>query len=312
MILTLFLFFLGIAMILKGADFLVDASSNIARRFKLSEFLIGVTIVGIGTSMPELAVSAFGALEGSSDIAIGNVTGSNICNILLILGVTALIAPMAVTKSNFRKDIPLGIAAAFWLMIMSINRSHQVITRVEGVILLVLFVLYLWYMFNEGSSESSEVEAPSGKLIKDILLVIVGLAGLIIGGKVFVNSATKIALAMGVSEAVIAVTLVALGTSMPELATSIIAAAKHRGQLALGNIIGSNIANILLIIGVSSCITPIHISNGISLYSVFIALGVSVLLFLPLLTNKRRMLGRVEGAIFLMIYIAYIYMSMVI
>ncbi len=299
-------------MILKGADLLVDASSNIARRLKLSEFIIGVTIVGIGTSMPELTVSVFGAIEGNADIAIGNVTGSNICNILLILGVTAVIAPVELSRSNIRKDIPMGIMASLLLLICAINRSEMLITPYEGVFFLICFGAYLYNMFSQGTNDSTTVEMPTGKLSKDILLVIVGLVSLIVGGKIFVGSATELALAVGVSDSVIAVTLVAFGTSLPELATSAIAAAKHKGQLALGNVIGSNIANIFLILGVSSCITPIHISEGISFISIFIALGTSVLLFLPVLTNKKRTMGRVEGIIFLLCYIAYIYISLII
>lgn len=313
------LFIAGIALILFGADRLVEGASGIARRFGLSEFLIGVTIVGIGTSMPELVVSFIAAIKGSADITVGNITGSNIFNSMLILGVTSLIMPIAFTKTNIKRDIPIAMFAALLLLLFGMDSliagkgTPNTISRTEGIVLLLCFVAFMVMSFKldtiEGHIEYSTPEdnqptKPVNVWI-NILYIAGGLFGLIFGGHLFVNSAISIAKDLGVSEAIIAITIMAGGTSLPELATCIIAAVKKRGQMALGNILGSNISNIFLIVGGSAVIRPLTLSPTTS--SSLIASSVSiVLIFLSAFTIKKKVLDRWEGAIFLMLYIAYI------
>ena len=258
----------GLAMILFGANWLVNGSSSIAKRFGISEFVIGLTIVGIGTSSPEMVVSFLSSLQGKADMAIGNIAGSNIFNTLLILGITALISPLTITKSNLKRDIPLNIIVTIILILLGMNftifgAGKDQLCRIDGAILLVIFVLYLWSSFKSDSSD----EENGGEGIKEystfmsISMVAAGLAALIFGGKLFVNSATELAKMFGVSDKFIAITVMAAGTSMPELATCVVAALKGRGQLALGNVLGSNIANILLILGGSALISPLSFSG---------------------------------------------------
>lgn len=312
MALDIILFIAGAALVILGADWLVDGASGIARRFGLSEFLIGATIVGIGTSMPELVVSTIGAIEGNADITIGNVTGSNMFNTLLILGVTALLMPIAYTKCNIRRDVPLCIAASLLLMLFSMDTilfkvPDNTIVRWEGVVLLLGFAAYLWYSFKQDEGVSEE-DAPVKKrsLFINILLILTGLAGLIFGGNLFVDSATGIARKIGVSDAVIAITIMAGGTSLPELATCIVAAAKRRGQMALGNVLGSNIANILLIVGTGAVITPLNVGT-VNYYSAIAVVVSSLLVMLSAFTFKKMKLDRVEGVLYILIYAAYIW-----
>ena len=245
----------GLLLILFGANYLVDGASSIAKRFGLSEFIIGVTIVGIGTSAPEMVVSFLSAIQGKADMAIGNIVGSNIFNTAMILGVTALISPLVITRSNIRKDIPLNIGVTVLLIILGLNHTifglgSDQLSRIDGLILLGIFVWYLWSSFRSDSQEADE-ESPIRQysIAVSVLMIAGGLAGLVFGGRLFVNSATEIARLFGVSDKFIAITVMAAGTSMPELATCVVAAFKGRGQLALGNVLGSNISNILLILG---------------------------------------------------------------
>ena len=313
MVLQIFILLAGLLMILFGANWLVDGSSSIAKRFGISEFVIGLTIVGIGTSTPEMVVSFLSSFQGKADMAIGNIVGSNIFNTMMILGVTALIAPLAITKSNLKKDIPLNIIVTLLLIILGMNftlfgKGEDQLSRLDGVILLGVFAWYIWSSFRSDNADPEE----DGDGIKEyktgisVLLIVAGLAGLIIGGRLFVNSATELAKMFGVSDKFIAITVMAAGTSMPELATCVVAALKGRGQLALGNVLGSNISNILLILGGAALINPLSFSGmtyvdlGAVLLSVLFILG-SAYLF------KKKQLDRFEGAILLLMEAAYMW-----
>ena len=309
----------GLVMILVGSDWLVDGASGVARKYGISEFVIGMTIVGIGTSMPELVSSAISAVQGHGDMALGNVTGSNICNILLILGVTALISPIKYTRSNIRKDVPFAILVSLFLIVMLYNSfglfgemGTPGISRVDALYLLSIFAVFMIDSFRSaknGTGEEVEVVKPM-PMGKAVVFILLGLAGLVFGGRVFVDHTVSIAERFHVSEAFISITLMAVGTSLPELATCVVAAMKGKNQLALGNVIGSNIFNISLIIGTSAVISPFEIQS-ISTVDMAMVMVAVVLLWLAAFTFKKKALDRVEGALFLLAYVAYIaYLSM--
>ena len=313
MILQIALLVGGLLLILFGANYLVDGSSSIARRFGLSEFVIGLTIVGIGTSTPEMVVSFLSAIQGKADMAIGNVVGSNIFNTLLILGVSALICPIKITRNAIRKDLPLNIGVTILLIILGLNvtlfgiGNDNVLSRIDGAILLAIFVWYLWASFkNDSAQDDAEEDIKRYSLPVSIAMILGGLAGLVFGGRLFVNAATEIAKAMGMSEKFIAITIMAAGTSMPELATSAVAAFKKRAQLALGNIVGSNISNILLILGGSALIHPLSFA-GMTIVDLGTLLGCTILILLSAITFKKKQLDRIEGLILLMGEAAYMW-----
>ena len=299
----------GLALIVFGADWLVDGASGIARRFGLSEFVIGLTIVGMGTSAPEMVVSFIGAFQGNADIAIGNVVGSNIMNTLLILGVTALILPMAITPSNWKRDIPVNLLTTVLLIILGLEFTifhfgSNGLSRWDGGILLAFFIVYMVMSFKGNKPDENDSPAKQRSVWLCLLLIVAGIAGLAFGGKLFVNNATALASALGVSDKFSAITILAGGTSMPELATCVVAAAKKKGQLALGNIIGSNVFNILLILGGSALISPLSFDH-----ITYVDLGVLFVSALALLTagviGKKRMIDRLDGSLFLLIWAAY-------
>lgn len=306
----------GLVMILVGSDWLVDGASGIARKFGISEFVIGMTIVGIGTSMPELVSSVISAVGGHGDMALGNVSGSNICNVLLILGVTALISPIGFTRSNVFKDLPFAIVVSLILIMLLYTGFGQQggslgISRVEAMFLLLVFVIFMVDSFRSSTGGVEEDNAvkpmPMGKAV---LFIVLGLAGLVFGGRFFVDHTVSIAQRFHVSEAFISITLMAVGTSLPELATCVVAAIKGKNQLALGNVIGSNIFNIALIIGVSGVISPFQIES-ISAVDTSMVLVSIVMLWGAAFTFKRYKLDRIEGAIFLLAYVGYItYLAM--
>ena len=312
MILQILILIAGLVLILFGANYLVDGSSSIAKKFGLSEFVIGLTIVGIGTSTPEMVVSFLSAIQGKADMAIGNIVGSNIFNTLMILGVTALIAPLTITKTNHRKDIPLNILVTGLLIILGLNFTifrfgQDGLGRIDGIILLGIFAWYLWSSFKSDSSDSDgESQIKEYSSLVSILFIIGGLVGLIVGGKLFVNGATELAKALGVSDKFIAITIMAAGTSMPELATCVIAALKGRGQLALGNVLGSNISNILLILGGAAVIKPLSFS-GMTPVDLGIVMLSAIMLFFTSYTFKKKELDRVEGAIFILLEVGYMW-----
>lgn len=312
MTLQIFILLAGLLMILFGANWLVDGSSSIAKRFGISEFVIGLTIVGIGTSTPEMVVSFLSSIQGKADMAIGNIVGSNIFNTMMILGVTALISPLTITAGNLKKDIPLNIIVTVILIILGMNltifgHGADQLSRIDGAILLGIFAWYLWSSFKE---DTPDAEGEEG--IKEysnaisILLVIAGLASLIIGGRLFVNSATELAKMFGVSDKFIAITIMAAGTSMPELATCAVAALKGRGQLALGNILGSNISNILLILGGSALINPLSFS-GMTYVDLGAVLISAIFILASAYLFKKKSLDRFEGIILILMEVAYMW-----
>ena len=292
-----------------GAEFLVAGSVSVARRYKVSDFVIGAAIVGIGTSMPELVVSFFGALKGNADVAIGNVVGSNIFNVLGILGLTAICFPIAIDRKNMTFEIPFCIGVSVILTLLALNffnGTPATIGRVDGIILLLLFVGYMWYSFardKQNTTDEAPVETkePILALWVALLKIVGGLALLITSCDFFVDNAIVIAKSWGVSDAIISLTLIACGTSLPELAASVAAACKKNTQLALGNIIGSNIFNILLILGLSSQVMPL-VSADITLvdYAVMIAAAA-----FPLLFGFKGKIGRVGGAVMLLCFVLY-------
>lgn len=297
--------------IVLGADFLVAGAVSIARKFKVSDFVIGAAIVGVGTSMPELVVSFIGALKGNADVAIGNVVGSNIFNVLGILGVTALFFPIAINKDNMKFEIPLCIGVSVILMLFAFNffnGNPACISRLDGALLLIMFIGFMWYSFyrdkkNATVSTSSDEESAEEKapLWIAILKVVGGLAVLITSCDFFVENAVAVAKSFGVSDAIISLTLIACGTSLPELAASVAAEIKKNTQLALGNIIGSNIFNITLILGVSSQVMPLT-SAGITYvdYLVMIAAATLTLLF-----GFKGKIGRLGGVFMFICFIIY-------
>ena len=306
-----FILIAGLLLILLGANYLVDGASSIAKRFGLSEFIIGVTIVGIGTSAPEMVVSFMSAIQGKADMAIGNIVGSNIFNTAMILGVTALIAPLTITRSNLRKDIPLNIIVTILLIALGMNFTitglgKDQLSRIDGAILFGIFVWYLWSSFRSDSADDEDEPIKQHSIAISILMITGGLAGLIFGGRLFVNSATEIARMFGVSDKFIAITVMAAGTSMPELATCVVAAIKGRGQLALGNILGSNISNILLILGGSAIISPLSFT-GMTMADLGTVLGCSLFILLSAWLFKKKSLDRVEGAVLLLIEAGYMW-----
>ena len=292
-----------------GADFLVAGSVSVARRYKVSDFVIGAAIVGIGTSMPELVVSFFGALKGNADVAIGNVVGSNIFNVLGILGLTAICFPIAIDRKNMTFEIPFCIGVSVLLTLLALNffnGTPATIGRVDGIILLLLFVGYMWYSLardKQNTTDEAPVETkePILALWVALLKIVGGLALLITSCDFFVDDAIVIAKSWGVSDAIISLTLIACGTSLPELAASVAAACKKNTQLALGNIVGSNIFNILLILGVSSQVMPL-VSADITIvdYAVMIAAAA-----FPLLFGFKGKIGRVGGAVMLLCFVLY-------
>lgn len=301
----------GLLLILLGANWLVDGSSSIAKKFGISEFVIGLTIVGIGTSTPEMVVSFLSSFQGKADMAIGNVVGSNIFNTLMILGVTALIAPLTITKGNLKNDIPLNIAVTILLIILGMNFTifgygTDNLSRIDGVVLLAIFAWYLWTSFKGDSPDEEDDSIKTRNGLISTLMIAGGLAGLVIGGRLFVNSATEIARMFGVSDKFIAITVMAAGTSMPELATCVVAAFKGRGQLALGNILGSNISNILLILGGAALINPLSFS-GMTYIDLGILLFSGIFILLSAYLFRKKQLDRVEGAILLIAEICYMW-----
>ena len=301
---TIIWLLVGLGLIVLGADWLVEGASSIARRAGVSEFVIGLTIVGFGTSCPELVVSLTGALEGNADVAVGNVLGSNIFNVLFILGLTALLCPVSMTADNRKRDIPETLLVTVFFLCLGMANG---LSRLDGVLFLLVFALYIFASFRRGKpSEGDSVESAPRKLWLAILLVLAGLAGLIFGGNLFVDSATDLARMLGVSDKFIAVTILAGGTSLPELATSLVAALKGRDQLALGNILGSNVFNILLILGSSALITPLSFASVTHVDALVILLSVALLL-LWAYTGRRERIDRWEGALMLLLFGAYYY-----
>lgn len=311
MIADILLFIVGLALILSGANALTDGASSIAKRMKVSELVIGLTIVAFGTSAPELAVSAISAIKGSGDIALGNVVGSNIFNTLMIIGCTVLVRPLKVSRLLIKKEIPLCILASFVLILLCADATEGCVagglSRTDGLVLLCFMAIFLSHTFSiaageeQNASESGIKEMP---LWRAILFSIGGLLFLIAGGESFVRGASGLARALGASESLIAVTIVAGGTSLPELATSVVAALKGRSEMAVGNVVGSNLFNIFLILGLSSTISPIKLA-GIGAIDLGMVLLSSIVLWFVGVFYKERTITRAEGALMIALYVAY-------
>ncbi len=301
----------GLILVLLGANYLTDGAAIIAKRVNISEFIVALTIVAIGTSAPEMVVSILSAIDGNTSIAIGNVVGSNIFNVYVILGICAVIQPIEFTKRNISRDIPIGIGASLLLLLTTYSGE---ISRLSGIIMLLLYagtIIYSVYANRNtpvATPEEAPCEAPKATTSIWLALIMVagGLGGLIYGGDLFLGAATLIATKLGVAQNVIAITLIAGGTSLPELAASLVSLAKGKKDIALGNVIGSNIANILLVLGASASITPLQLGS-ITMVDINVAVGGMALLWLSSFTNKRYKLDRIEGVILLSIFAIYIY-----
>lgn len=304
---------LGFVALVKGADWLVDGASAVAKQFGISDLVIGLTVVAFGTSMPEFVVNMVSVAEGSTDLAITNILGSNIINTFVILGLTALVYPVVSQKRSRDFDIPLSIIAGVLVYVAVTIQSPwgencKGIGRIGGVILLLLFCYFLYNTFRHAKDHPDEAETETVKDIpirRAIALIIGGFVGLVVGGELIVKSAVDIATRMGVSEAIIGLTIVALGTSLPELATSVMAAMKHNSDIALGNVVGSNIFNVFFILGTSAVISPLPAYSGIELDAWFAAVG-SIVVWLALKTNHERKIQRWAGLLLILMYSGYL------
>lgn len=301
----------GLVLVLLGAEALVSGASALARKLGVSEFVIGLTIVALGTSAPEMVVSFIGAAQGNGDISIGNIIGSNIFNTGLILGLTALLCPVVITKSNLRVDIPVNIGATLLLILMGMSCTllhigdADVLGRVEGLVLLLAFAAYMTYSFiaDKSGDDSSEDGKPVSALLS-VVMVIAGLAALVLGGRWFVGGAEAVAKAAGLSDKFIAITILAAGTSLPELATSVVAAAKGKGAMALGNVLGSNTFNILLILGGSAVIRPLAMTN-MDVIDLGVVVLLPVVLLVASLCSRDKKLSKGTGATLTILWVAY-------
>lgn len=311
MVLEIIWIIVGFVLLIKGADFLVDGASNVAKKFHIPEIIIGLTIVSIGTSMPELFVSITSAIQGYPDMAVGNVIGSNLCNLLLILGVSTIIQSIEFKRETRLIEIPMTLAVTFVLFVICNIGAN--ITRIEGMILVLLFILFIGYTIYMGKKGESfekkdtlvEVQTEEKtSMVKAILWILLGIIGLKIGGDLTVNHSVIIAQALGISEKVISLTIIAIGTSLPELVTSVTAAIKGNSDIAIGNILGSNIFNILLILGVSAIITPITYSISYNNQILVLIVGTVLLALFPFIGAKNKM-TRSNGVAYLIIYAIY-------
>lgn len=298
----------GLVLLVKGADWLVDGASKLAKRLGVTDLVIGLTIVAFGTSMPEFVVNMVFVADGATDLAITNILGSNIINTLVILGCSALVCPLVAQRSTLRLDIPLNIVAGVLVLVFVFITSPMEpkgLSRVEGLALLVVFAAFLVYTFYTAKADATTTtESTSFPLWKCVVLILAGLVGLVVGGEMIVKTAVAIARYCGVAEAVIGLTIVALGTSLPELATSVVAAFKHNNDIAIGNVVGSNIFNVFFILGTSAIIKHLPVYPGIEIDAALVA--VSALAVWLLLCNKNRSINRWGGALLLVLYAGYL------
>ncbi len=306
------LLLLGLALILVGANYLTDGASALAKKMNISPLVIGLTIVAFGTSAPELTVSVVSAIKGSAELAIGNIVGSNIANILMIVGITAVVAPITIKQSTLTREIPFVILSSIVVLICANDiflgtGTENVLNRADGLIMLCFFAIFLSYTFaiarNHGDEEQ-EAEIKSLPVWRCALYIVGGLAALIWGGQLFVDGSCEIARALGVSESIIGLTLVAVGTSLPELATTVVAALKKNPEIAIGNVVGSNLFNVFLVLGTTATITPLPM-GGITNFDLFYQVGASVLFLLVAKYYKTRMITRPEGVIMILCYLFY-------
>ncbi|MEQ9219444.1 MAG: calcium/sodium antiporter [Cyclobacteriaceae bacterium] len=311
------LFVMGFVLLIKGADLLVDGASSLAKRYSLSELVIGLTIVSFGTSTPELIVNIFASFNGSSDLAIGNIFGSNIANILLILGCSALIRPLPIQRSIYFTEIPISLVATFMIGFLAnanlfVQTSGLWISRYDGILLLLFFGLFMTYIFVVARDKSNglatervndEIQIMSVK--KSVIFMVIGIIALFVGGKWIVDGAVHMAREIGLSESFIGLTIIAVGTSLPELVTSMVAAKKGRADMAIGNVIGSNIFNIFWILGLSAVIKalPFDVINNMDILMLIFA---STLLIFAVINGKKPVVSRFEGIVFVTVYVGYL------
>ncbi|MBN2681376.1 MAG: calcium/sodium antiporter [Bacteroidales bacterium] len=310
MIIQFFLVFIGFVCLIFGANWLVDGASSLAKKYKVSDLVIGLTIVAFGTSAPELVVNIVGAIEGYSDIVLGNIIGSNNFNLFLILGISGLVLPITVQSSTAWKEIPISLFVAVVLLFFANDFGFSgdgYISRIDGFIMLFLFLMFLYYVFRQMKNDKTtndNTETVEKSNYKIWGLIIFGLTGLIIGGQLVVINSVEVAESLGVSEKIIGLTIVAAGTSLPELVTSVVAATKKNSDIAIGNVIGSNIFNILLILSVSSLINPIEYNLKFNT-DLFILIGGTLFLLVFMISGKRKKLDRWEAGLLLGFYICY-------
>lgn len=310
MLTHLLIIVLSFLALIKGADWLVDGSSSIAKKLGIPAIVIGLTIIAFGTSAPELVVNVMSSINGANEIAIGNILGSNIANILLILGIAAIISQISVKTNTAWKEVPFALLGVVVLMILANDRliDHVLISslsRIDGLILICFFIIFLYYIFGIAKLKGEETPIKTYKTWQSILMVIGGFVGLILGGKFVVDSAVAIATSLGVSQALIGLTIVAIGTSLPELVTSAVAAYKKQSDIAIGNVVGSNIFNIFWILGLSAIIKPLPFTAELN-QDLFITTAVTLLLFSFIFIGKKFTIQRWQGISFIGIYIAYI------
>lgn len=313
--LEIFLFIIGFFFLIKGADYLVEGSSSLAKRLGVPSLVIGLTVVAFGTSMPELLVSVFSALEGVTEVAIGNVVGSNIANILLILGFTAIICPLKIQHNTVWREIPFSLMAVFILAVVAndllIDKiTFSSITRTDGILMLFFFLLFLYYVFEMAREKSFQLrdrklEIEERNNYRIFLMIVLGMGGLFLGGKWVVEGAAFIAEQAGLSRFLISATVVALGTSLPELVTAVVSAIKKDVDLAVGGIVGSNIFNIFWILGITSIISPIALPSFVNFDLIFL-MASTILLFSFMFVGRKEEMDRWQGFLFLMLYMAYI------
>ena len=303
---------IGFFLLIKGADIFVDGASSIAKKIGIPSVIVGLTIVSLGTSAPELAVSLISSFNGNNGIAVGNVLGSNLFNTLVVLGGTAIVAPLLIKKSTIERDYIATLVVTIltcFLIFGLVPKSENMLSRISGIILLVVCVVYMFILVKAAKKDSVKDEENTSeiKMSKNILLSLIGVVGIVFGGNLVVDSATNIAYALGMSEKLVGLTIVAVGTSLPELVTSIVAALKGENDIALGNVLGSNIFNLVLILGASATITPIAVS-GVMIIDFIILIAVTLFIGALIFFNKKdeKRLGRLEGIILVGIYVAYL------
>ncbi len=314
---TVILFVLGFVVLVYGANFLVDASASIAKKYGVSNLVIGLTIVALGTSTPELVVNLFASFQGAADVAMGNILGSNITNIFLILGVSAIIYPLSVSinhpfkKIPFALEIPFALFGAILIGLLAndylfTNATEPVIGRTNGIILMIIFLGFMYYTFKYGNTGTDdEVEVKSYSMKKSIVMIFAGIGGLVLGGKWIVDGATQLASMLGMGEAIISLTIVALGTSLPELATCVVAAHKKNAGLIIGNIVGSNIFNVFFVIGISTTIQPIDFNTALN-FDILVGVFSTLILFVFLLIPQKNVLNRWQGWLLFILYLGYV------
>ena len=309
---TYILFVVGIVLLIKGADLLVDGSSSIAKKRNISDLVIGLTIVAFGTSAPELFVNISASIDGNADIAIGNILGSNIANIFLILGISALVRKLTVQSSTIWKEIPFSLLAVVVVGFMANDvlidgQANSFLSRIDGLILICFFIIFMYYIveISKKSNTQNDESIKTMSTLKSTIYIVLGLVGLVIGGQWIVDGATEIATGLGVSQSLIGLTVVAIGTSLPEMATSVVAAYKGKSDIAIGNVVGSNIFNIFWILGLSAFIKPLpfKLSSNVDILMATLA---SLFLFLFLFIGEKHKLQKWQGVMFILIYVAYL------